>query len=83
MRLILLILLLAILLVAGCGSQTSNAKTEQKNTAQKEEEKVTSPTYILYFQSGQHYEEFKQAVKDEDLDFAFLQQEPQLLCILW
>lgn len=78
MRFVLPIFLLAVLLVAGCSSETNHAKTKQENTDQKKEEKATPPVYKLYFQSEQHYEDFKQAVKDEDLDFAFLQQEPQL-----
>lgn len=78
MKFILPILLLAVVLIAGCNSETSNTKAEQNNSDQQEEEKATPPTYKLYFQSEQHYEDFKQAVKDENLEFELLQQEPQL-----
>ncbi|MFP7492900.1 hypothetical protein SFC66_03850 [Terribacillus saccharophilus] len=77
-KVILPFMLLAVLLIAGCGSQTSSAKTEQENAVPKEEEKATPPTYKMYFQTEQQYEDFKQAVKDENLQFDLLQQEPQL-----
>ncbi|WP_077306509.1 hypothetical protein [Terribacillus halophilus] len=72
------IILLAVLVIVGCSSQSSNTKTEIESSVQKEEEKVTPITYKLFFPSEQHYQDFKRAVKDEDLEFAFLQAEPQL-----